>query len=225
MRAARVDVRRRRAGRVHRRVGERLEHGFGGRVHRAPLPVLLGETGLGRLGCLAHPDGVQQLEDLRLLLGVHPSHHVGHVAPARGRGEQQRGQQLGRGGVPEVAVGHRAIAALGSVGQRHRHLAGPDHVRAASSGDHWAEGSPVEPLGSKHTTSPQCWRQAMVSRTRSVFTLVATTGPSQPRMAGMAKPVVFRLWVGPKTTTDCEARPPTWSDPTGQAPGGRVPAF
>ena len=83
-------------------------------------------------------------------------------------------------------------------------LRAPDHVRAASNGDHWAEGSPVELLGSKHTTSPQCWRQAMVSRTRSVFTLAATTGPSHPRMDGMANPVVFRLWVGPKTTTDCE---------------------
>src|ERR1700733_7204393 len=29
-------------------------------------------------------------------------------------------------------------------------LRAPDHVRAASNGDHRAEGSPVEPLGSKH---------------------------------------------------------------------------
>ena len=42
-----------------------------------------------------------------------------------------------------------------------------------------------------------------VSRSRSLFTLAATTGPRHPRMAGTARLVVLPLWVGPTTTSDC----------------------
>ena len=92
-------------------------------------------------------------------------------------------------------------------------LRAPDQVRERSSGDQCATGRPVEPLGSKHETAPQRSRQPIVSRTRSVFTLVATTGPCHRRMAGTANPVVFLLWVGPKTTTDCDASAASVSRP------------
>src|SRR3984885_7623202 len=36
----------------------------------------------------------------------------------------------------------------------------------------------------------------------SVFTLVAITGPRQPRMAGTTSALVLPDWVGPNTTTD-----------------------
>src|SRR6185437_4158528 len=79
----------------------------------------------------------------------------------------------------------------------------PTQVRAATSGVQRVDGSPVVWPGSKHQTVPHRRRQAMVSRTRSVLTLAATTGPSQPRMAGTARAVVLPLWVGPTTATDC----------------------
>ena len=53
-----------------------------------------------------------------------------------------------------------------------------------------------------HHTRPNRARVALVWRSRSPFTLAATTGPRHPRMAGTARLVVLPLWVGPTTTTD-----------------------
>jgi hypothetical protein len=76
-------------------------------------------------------------------------------------------------------------------------------VRALWSGDHPTVGAPIVPDGSKHTTAPRRRRSSDVLEKRSPFTLVATTGPGQSTSAGMANPVVFLLWVGPNTITDC----------------------
>ena len=46
-------------------------------------------------------------------------------------------------------------------------------------------------------------RAAIVSRRRSVLIDVATTGPFHSRIAGIAKPVVLPVCVGPTTITDC----------------------
>ena len=54
-----------------------------------------------------------------------------------------------------------------------------------------------------HHTRPRAARGPAVFRSRSLLTLAATTGPGQAKMAGMARQVVFPLWVGPTITTDC----------------------
>ena len=57
------------------------------------------------------------------------------------------------------------------------------------------------------------------------MTDVATTGPCHSRIAGMAKPVVLPVWVGPTTITDCRgsaatSRPST--RPSVSRPGSRA---
>ncbi len=54
--------------------------------------------------------------DLADLLHVDPADHVGHRAAVQRRRQEQRGQQLGRRGVPELAVGRRPVS-LGGVAQ------------------------------------------------------------------------------------------------------------
>jgi len=61
---------------------------------------------------------------------------------------------------------------------------------------------PVEPDGSKTSTEPRDLRCSRECSIRSVLMLAATTGPSHPRMAGTAKPLVLCDWLGPKTITD-----------------------
>jgi len=69
-------------------------------------------------------------------------------------------------------------------------------------GDHVLGRAPTDPEGSMHQMRPRSLRCFWVARKRSLFTLAATTGPSQARIAGTARAVVFPLWVGPTTTTD-----------------------
>ena len=102
----------------------------------------------------------------------------------------------------------------------------PGQVRDAGRGDQAEAGRPVTPDGSKQWTAPWVDRWPTVSSRRSPFTLAATTGPSQPRMAGTANPLVLWDWVGPNTSTDwarsaaSRRRPtvPTTSRPVGGAP-------
>src|SRR5271167_1617155 len=56
-------------------------------------------------------------------------------------------------------------------------------VRDEASGDHEAEAIPVDPVGSKHRTSPPARRKEMVWSTRSVLTLAATAGPDHSSRA------------------------------------------
>src|SRR5437899_9308605 len=79
----------------------------------------------------------------------------------------------------------------------------PAHVAHDDSGDQPAPGRPVLAVGSKTHTCPLVSRHPIVSRNRSVFTLVASTGPSHSSRAGTATPVVLRVWVGPTTSTVC----------------------
>jgi len=75
-------------------------------------------------------------------------------------------------------------------------LRAPGQVRAPLSGDQPADGTPVDPDGSKHWMGPTVARWVTVCSIRSVLTLVATTGPRQSRMAGTAKPEVLWDWWG-----------------------------
>ena len=77
-----------------------------------------------------------------------------------------------------------------------------------------------------HQTRPRSLRRSRVARRRSLFTLAATTGPSQARIAGTASAVVFPLWVGPTTTTDWARSATTragrtrpWTVPRARRPG------
>src|SRR5664280_3418772 len=78
----------------------------------------------------------------------------------------------------------------------------PGQVRAFRNGDQAADARPVEPDGSKTSTEPRDLRCSRECSIRSVLMLAATTGPSHPRMAGTAKPLVLCDWLGPKTMTD-----------------------
>ena len=80
----------------------------------------------------------------------------------------------------------------------------PCQVRHSISGVQPAPGMPVLPVGSyTHVCARGSAARALsVSRRRSVLTEVATTGPCHSRMAGMAKPVVLPVWVGPITIAD-----------------------
>ena len=183
-------------------MGERREHGLGRRVHRAARAVVAAPRrprGVERLG-RARP--LQHVRHLADLLGVHPAHDVGHAAPVQRGGVEERGEQLGRGGVPELPVRGRPVRP-GRLAQVGRRRAGPPPVGAvAERRPLVAGGTPVQPVGSMRQTRPRRARTAWVSRSRSVFTLAARTGPGQLRMAGTASDVVLPLWVGPTTTSD-----------------------
>ena len=78
--------------------------------------------GLGRRGAL------QDVGHLADLLGVDPAHHVGHGAAVERRGMEERGQHLGRRGVPELAVRRRPVG-LGRLAEVGGGPAGPVPLR------------------------------------------------------------------------------------------------
>ena len=75
----------------------------------------------------------------------------------------------------------------------------PRHVAQFASGVHCERMNGVQAAGSNTNTSPSSERQPIVSAIKSDLTLVATTGPGHSRIAGIARPVVFPVWVGPST--------------------------
>ncbi len=89
----------------------------------------------------------------------------------------------------------------------------PAQVPHVASGVHCATTSPEAPSGSMMVTSPLRARCAIVARSTSGLTLVASRGPCQSRMPGTRRPVVLKLPVGPKTSTEWQSslassRPP-----------------
>ena len=154
----------------------------------AALALVALPGGPGRPEGLFDPRRLEQVEHLAHLLGVHPADDVGHRAAAGRRREQQRGQQLGRRRVPELAVGGGAPRPrhLGEVGG-HPPGARPGRGRperrpavGRQAGRPGRVEAPDAPRGRVAT--------ARCAARRSVFTLAATTGPSQPRMAGHGEP-------------------------------------
>ena len=124
---------------------------------------------------------------------------------------------------PSAVVPSPLAASHSSAAARHA----PRQSRQAVSGDQVLAGAPVHPVGSMHHTRPRRAHDPSVSRSRSLLTLAATTGPRQPRMAGTARLVVFPLWVGPITTSDCavsaaipERRAAPGTAPRSRRPGG-----
>jgi hypothetical protein len=67
----------------------------------------------------------------------------------------------------------------------------PAHVKQAARGDQRAAVAPEAPRGSMTTTWPRRARWAMVARSRSGFTEVATSGPDHSRTAGMTRAEVL----------------------------------
>ena len=50
----------------------------------------------------------ERIGDLFDFAGIDPSHDVGHRPLGGRRRQEERGKELGSGGVPEVAVGERS---------------------------------------------------------------------------------------------------------------------
>ncbi len=177
----------------------------------------------GRLGGvqdLGRGAALQDRGHLSGLLCVDPSHDVGHGAAVERRGGEEGRQELGRRGVPELTVSGRPFA-LG----RFTQLGGgparlPPLVHNRSKATRLLARAPVEPVGSMHHTWPWRARVPNVLRRRSLFTLAASTGPRQPRIAGTARLVVFPLWVGPITTRDCAV---SAASPVSRATPGNTP--
>jgi hypothetical protein len=67
----------------------------------------------------------------------------------------------------------------------------PAQVEQEARGDHLAALTPEVPRGSMTTTWPSLARWAMVARSRSGFTEVATSGPDHSRTAGMTRAEVL----------------------------------
>ena len=81
----------------------------------------------------------------------------------------------------------------------------PAQVPQEASGVQRAAWTPEAPSGSMTTTWPSRARWARVARSRSGFTEVARSGPDHSRTAGMTRPVVFELPVGPNTSTEWQS--------------------
>ena len=94
---------------------------------------------------------------------------------------------------PSAVVPSALAASHRSAATRHASRHCPQPV----SGDQPSPGAPLDAVGSMHHTRPIRARVPLVWRSRSPFTLAATTGPRQPRMAGTARLVVLPLCVGP----------------------------
>jgi hypothetical protein len=67
----------------------------------------------------------------------------------------------------------------------------PAHVEHDASGDQRAACTPEAPRGSMTSTWPRRARWAMVARSRSGLTEVATSGPDHSRTAGMTRAEVL----------------------------------
>ena len=146
------------------------------------------------------------------------------VRPSSAAARKSGRQQLGRGGVPELAVRRRPVG-LGRLAQVGGDPAGPvplAHTRRAATRCWPAR--PCSRSGRCTTPGPAGCTAPSVWRSRSLFTLAASTGPRHPRMAGTARLVVLPLWVGPTTTRDwarSAASPPSRTTP-GDTPEERA---
>jgi hypothetical protein len=67
----------------------------------------------------------------------------------------------------------------------------PAHVEHEASGDQRAAFTPEAPSGSMTSTWPRRARWAMVARSRSGLTLVASSGPDHSRTAGITRAEVL----------------------------------
>ena len=65
-----------------------------------------------------------------------------------------------------------------------------------------------------HHALPRRRHGPSVSRTRSLLTLAASTGPRHSRRAGTARLVVLQLWVGPTTKSEWPVRRPAGAAPS-----------
>ena len=91
-----------------RRVGERGEHRLGRGVDGAAGPFVATPGRLRRMEDLGRGGALEDRRHFADFLRVHPADHVGHGATVQRRRDEQRGQELGCGGVPELPVGGRA---------------------------------------------------------------------------------------------------------------------
>src|SRR5205814_977375 len=91
--------------------------------------------------------------------GSDPRQHLAHRRLLVGGGEQQRREVARGGGAPERLVGERPPRSPTCMSRAAVRRAS-SQVAEAATGDHDADGSPVEPVGSKRRTSPcRAWRR------------------------------------------------------------------
>ena len=144
------DPSRRSPGSNHRIVAppargcERSQDGLGRGVHRTAGPFVPAPRGARRLQRFGQPGRLQDVGDLTDLLEVDPAHHVGHGAATYGRGEEERGQQFRRRGVPELPIGRRAVG-FGRFAQVGRHAPRPGPRRADAQWGPFAGRCPGRP--------------------------------------------------------------------------------
>jgi hypothetical protein len=183
-------------------IGVGLQDRLGGCVHRRALPLVAADRRLERVDGITLARARERLLHAHFLLRVDPGDDVGHGALRASSREEQRGKQLRRGGVPEVAVGEPPLARRSSLREPARGPAGAGPRHAAGQGRPARTRQARAAGGVEEPHLPTSARTSIVSRRRSVLTLVASTGPSHSRIAGIARPVVLPACVGPMTSVE-----------------------
>ena len=89
--------------------GEGRKNGLGRGVHRAARAFIAAPRGAGGIERFGHSRLFEDGRHLAGLLRVDPTNDVGHGTTVVRRRKEQRGQELGRGGVPELPVGGGAV--------------------------------------------------------------------------------------------------------------------
>ena len=97
-------------------MGERGEHRLGRGVDGAAGAVVTTPGRLRRVEDLGRGGALEDGRHLADFLRVDPAHHVGHGATVERRRDEERRQELGCGGVPELPVAGRALT-LGRLAQ------------------------------------------------------------------------------------------------------------
>ena len=144
--------------------------------------------------------------NLFLVSRVDPAHDVGHrplrqcVAAKRSGARSFAAAAYQNSALSTPALPRRAAARRAS----RRRAARPPRSRSPRAASSPRSGCRCLPSGRRpRRSSPGIAdRAASVSRSRSVFTDVATTGPCHSRIAGTAKPDVLPVCTGPTTITD-----------------------
>ena len=167
-------------------MGERGQHGLGRGVHGAARPLVPAPGGPRRVERFGGRRGFEDARNLTHLLRVDPAHHVGHGAAVQRRRQEERGQQLGGRGVPELAVGRRPVG-LGGVAQVRRHPAGlPPLQRSRSAATRrrrarrWTRWGRCTTPGPAGRASPSCAGAGHPSRWRPPRARATRGWPAPP---------------------------------------------
>ena len=114
-------------------MNERRQHCLRSRVDGAARPLVAAPGGAGGFQRVGWRGTLEDAGDLADLLRIDPADDVGHTASIERSGQEQRRQQLGRRGVPELPVRRRAVR-LGRVAEVRRRPASLGPVDATRQG-------------------------------------------------------------------------------------------